>query len=509
MKILSFESIESTSTHAADLVAGGLELPPFVVIAKTQTQGRGRTGKPWSSPQGGIYLTLVLDSRDLDAIRMRQLPLLVATASADWIWKRFARRVTIKWPNDLLYGTAKLGGILCESSVQGHDWGPVLIGIGINLHAAPQVADQKTISLEDIVGRSLGVEAEIRATDLAQTLVNDLLHKDLLSLYASYALEPGQLWIESGTRKLGSLEGLDADGQLRIKGLGEDTLHALSSVRHDWKWIYQDERDHPLLVADVGNSLCKLAVYRHPTQEDEAPETYRFNLMSHDPNELYAVHRLLQTLQLPRGWPIHAISVQDHVRDRLESLLRSWGLRLVMVPKRPLAISYELYRYEELGIDRAAMAEAAVALFPERNLLVVSAGTAVTIEVITADHRYQGGYILPGLQTKLTSLHLRTARLPQIRLAEINPLEIVEAEFLGHDTRSAMLRGVLRETELAVRGLEGALEKRLGVKGWHLICTGGDGEFLSKLLDAPFHPSLILEGVRLLVLGGRALVPCR
>ncbi len=118
MKIFQFETLDSTSSHASRLIEGG-EKPPFAVISLRQTEGRGRSGKTWSSPEGGLYLTVVFDSRELAHTKQGQWPLLAATAVAMWLRQEFSFRATIKWPNDILYAGQKLAGILCESSVQG------------------------------------------------------------------------------------------------------------------------------------------------------------------------------------------------------------------------------------------------------------------------------------------------------------------------------------------------------------------------------------------------------
>lgn len=499
MKIFRFESIDSTSSHASRLLEGG-EPPPFAVISQNQSQGRGRSGKTWTSPEGGLYLTVVLESHDLAHAKQSQWPLLAATATALWLQHEFHFRTTIKWPNDLLYAGQKLGGILCESSVQGDVWGPVMIGVGINVHAAPDVAEQKSISIDRIMGAITPVDLLTLAESLAQYLRLTLPQSGLLHEFNRFSVEAGQLWSTS-TGEIARVQTCDAEGALHVTDLATSKDRALTSVRHDYQWIYQQDRDWPLLVADIGNTLTKLAVFRHPRRRDDEPLMIRWN--PKDPREtLLETLKPLQELGLPPGWPVHAISVSDQGRERAARVLKDLGFQLQTVPKRPLRVRYERYKFSDLGIDRVAMTEAAEEALPGRNLLVVSAGTCVTIEVLHGDAHYLGGYVLPGLQMKLDAMHQRTARLPLLKLIDIDARKVARDDLLGRDTRTAMLHGVVRETSLAVDGLKRELQAAWPGTEWDLICTGGDGEILSILLGAPFVPGLILQGVRLMVLGG-------
>ncbi len=495
MKIFKFEQIGSTSDHALNLLATGAETAPFAVVSRAQTGGRGRSGKSWESPVGGLYLTLVIER--LPPSQLSQLPICVSIAIAQWIWLQYKIRLTIKWPNDLLYAGAKLGGILCESSVQGNVWGPLLIGIGLNIKSAPTLSDQRTVCLEQLVP----VDHDILnlAAELATYLSSQLVDPHLIEEFHRYGIEEGQIWkAEDGT--LAATAGLDPAGHLQIRELATEALHTISSVRHDWRWIYQNPSASPLLVCDVGNTLCKVGIFA--AADEKEPELFRFTLQGQTQSERDVLSTRIKSLGLPEAWPVHAIAVRDTLLDPLRSWLKSMGLRLQLVPKRPLKVDFSAYRFDEFGIDRLALSEAARSQFPGEHKLVISAGTAVTIEVIDASGHYLGGYILPGLQTKLSALHLRTGRLPLIQLTDIDPSAIVGAKLLGDDTRSAMLRGVLRETQLAIRGLSAALAEETGLAPWRIICTGGDGEFLSQLLNADYDPHLILKGIQTMVLGG-------
>jgi len=106
-------------------------VPPMTaVIAGAQTQGRGRVGRGWFSPaDSGLWLSVLLpdDRSGFSGI----LPLAVGVAAARALERLIDGQVRLKWPNDLLLGDRKLGGILCEAL--GDPGDGVIVGLGINL----------------------------------------------------------------------------------------------------------------------------------------------------------------------------------------------------------------------------------------------------------------------------------------------------------------------------------------------------------------------------------------
>lgn len=125
----------STNDDARQLVANRLPLVENVtaiVIAETQTSGRGRGANSWSSPPGSIAFTLTVPG--VPASRLGVLPLGVGACVAEAIRDLGAARVTVKWPNDVLIEGLKVCGILCESSLL-EGSARVFIGIGINVEA--------------------------------------------------------------------------------------------------------------------------------------------------------------------------------------------------------------------------------------------------------------------------------------------------------------------------------------------------------------------------------------
>jgi BirA family biotin operon repressor/biotin-[acetyl-CoA-carboxylase] ligase len=111
---------------------------PLAVLAMRQTRGRGRRGRRWSSCAGNLHLSalFLLDGRCRDILPF--IPLGTALAAVRVLASHTRETVGVKWPNDLMLGDRKCGGILAESrSTSGAAVIPVVVGIGLNLNAKP------------------------------------------------------------------------------------------------------------------------------------------------------------------------------------------------------------------------------------------------------------------------------------------------------------------------------------------------------------------------------------
>ncbi|MGI9404563.1 MAG: biotin--[acetyl-CoA-carboxylase] ligase [Hyphomicrobium sp.] len=132
--------IDSTNGEAMRRALSG-EAGPLWVLADQQTSGRGRSGRSWASPPGNLYASLLI-STSAPITKVSQLSLVAGVAAIEAIRKADpltpSDMLRLKWPNDILIGTAKAGGILVESSARGRKEGIVaVIGIGLNLASAP------------------------------------------------------------------------------------------------------------------------------------------------------------------------------------------------------------------------------------------------------------------------------------------------------------------------------------------------------------------------------------
>jgi BirA family biotin operon repressor/biotin-[acetyl-CoA-carboxylase] ligase len=133
--IIRLDSVSSTQSELKQRVAEGAQ-GGTVVVAKQQTEGRGRAERHWHSPVGGLYFSILLKPSLM--IRLTDLALLSGTAMAQTVKKYVPREIPVgvKWPNDVLIQNKKVGGVLCEASMAG-EVTSVFIGVGLNINIPP------------------------------------------------------------------------------------------------------------------------------------------------------------------------------------------------------------------------------------------------------------------------------------------------------------------------------------------------------------------------------------
>lgn len=162
------ETADSTSTYAKALAKAGAP-EGTAVIAKTQTGGRGRMGRSFHSPEGGLYMTVILRPR-CPAQGLMHLTCAAGIAASDAIYAASGIRPGLKWINDLVIGTRKVGGILTEMSLTPSGEAEyALIGIGINCKdTIPPALSQIATSLDREAKKA--VSPALLAAELLQAL---------------------------------------------------------------------------------------------------------------------------------------------------------------------------------------------------------------------------------------------------------------------------------------------------------------------------------------------------
>lgn len=190
-----FEQTGSTNDDLKNLAMQGVKAGT-VVIAEEQTGGRGRLGRGFSSPAGGLYLSLLLRP-EVPARELLHLTALAAVACCDAVEQVCGLRPGIKWTNDLVIGKKKLGGILTELSVDAKTGKTAyaIIGIGINCKTVPPEVAEIATSLEKETGKKVSPEALVTAVlnSLRQMQKTMFTEKDAwLARYASDCITVGQ-----------------------------------------------------------------------------------------------------------------------------------------------------------------------------------------------------------------------------------------------------------------------------------------------------------------------------
>ena len=138
-RLVHLAETDSTNAEAMRRALAG-ETGPLWVIADRQTAGRGRSGRAWASEPGNLFASLLI-STACPAAKAGQLSLVAGVAAIDAITNAgpldSAAALRLKWPNDILVGSVKAGGILVESSARAGGGMSAVIGVGLNLASPP------------------------------------------------------------------------------------------------------------------------------------------------------------------------------------------------------------------------------------------------------------------------------------------------------------------------------------------------------------------------------------
>ncbi|MDD5553482.1 MAG: type III pantothenate kinase [Candidatus Omnitrophica bacterium] len=175
-----------------------------------------------------------------------------------------------------------------------------------------------------------------------------------------------------------------------------------------------------------------------------------------------------------------------------ENLKRLLGIRPYIIGKDVNVPVKNLYRKpRQVGQDRLVNAYAAVMLYGA-PLIAVDFGTAITFDVVSKNKEYLGGMILPGLSLSLEALNQRTALLPKVKLVK-------PREFIGRETRSSMLSGIVHGFAALTDEFIRRIRKEIG-KDAKVICTGGNAGLVSKysVLIDKVDEDLTLKGMNLI-----------
>ena len=147
-EIFYFDSLSSTMDKAMEL---GLKDSPegSLVVAETQTKGRGRLGRHWISPKyKGVYFSLLLRPKIIPQ-QASVLTILIAVSVTEAIQKITGLSLTIKWPNDIMLNNKKLGGILLEMNAETDLVKFVVIGVGVNVSSSKTSLASNATSLDE------------------------------------------------------------------------------------------------------------------------------------------------------------------------------------------------------------------------------------------------------------------------------------------------------------------------------------------------------------------------
>ena len=154
-ELFVFNEVSSTNTLARFLSMNGIA-DGSVIISEKQTNARGRSGKSWESPLGGVWLSIVLNPH-VDYAKLPLITLATGVAVAKTLEKVGVENPEIKWPNDIMINGKKVCGILTEAVTKLNTIENVIIGVGIDANLDvedfPEELREGTTTLQNELGR--------------------------------------------------------------------------------------------------------------------------------------------------------------------------------------------------------------------------------------------------------------------------------------------------------------------------------------------------------------------
>lgn len=229
------------------------------------------------------------------------------------------------------------------------------------------------------------------------------------------------------------------------------------------------------LIIDIGNTRTKVALFEADTcRKRESTKTFSAHWLNQFLGDVHPTASILSVTGAIPDWVVETLSNLGHL--------------LKLDHHTPLPFQ-NLYRTPEtLGRDRIAKIAGAIALGYEPPLLLIDAGTCITIDLLEAGHCYHGGSIHPGMRMRLEAMHKMTARLPHAPWMD-------EPTLPGLDTLGSLAAGAQWG---AICEIDGMIARyRTHYPELNVIITGGDMEFLVSHLNSVIfaHAELVLIGL--------------
>jgi BirA family biotin operon repressor/biotin-[acetyl-CoA-carboxylase] ligase len=207
--------IGSTNEEARRLAEQGA-CEGTVVICDFQTAGRGRLDRRWEAPRGSSLLFSLVFRPDLAASEAAQLTMVCGLAVLDAVRETSGLDAGLKWPNDIVRGDAKLGGVLTELEVRAQDVVFAVVGIGLNVNVDPSELPGNLLLPATSISHELGRRAE--RLPLLQALLQSI---EVRYLALRSGRSPHQDWA-AHLVTLGKMVRLTGVGDAGVVGIAED-----------------------------------------------------------------------------------------------------------------------------------------------------------------------------------------------------------------------------------------------------------------------------------------------
>ncbi len=231
------------------------------------------------------------------------------------------------------------------------------------------------------------------------------------------------------------------------------------------------------LVIDIGNTRTKFSVFNKGEVLITVPV-----------NEFLPEHIDLLQKEHPALQKVILSSVKEYSPYLKTALQNKFEYFIELSENTPLPIENCYKTPETLGKDRIAAAVGGYDLYPNLNLLIIDAGTAITYDILNEKHQFLGGNISPGIEMRYKALHHFTGKLPLISHKKFDKL-------YGTTTEEAIWAGVQNGVAFEV---DNAIDTfKNFYNNLKVIITGGDADFFDKKLKNSFFVNFNLTAIGL------------
>jgi type III pantothenate kinase len=230
------------------------------------------------------------------------------------------------------------------------------------------------------------------------------------------------------------------------------------------------------LIIDAGNTRVKVAVFEQSTLVE---------MVLIDGKKISSeIKKILKKHEISIGILSSVSFISEKKIEKLKNLLNL--VILSSSTKVPFVNLYETPK--TLGVDRIALVSGAVKKFPNKNILIIDAGTCITFDFVNDKLEYFGGAISLGIEMRYKALHYFTSKLP---ILEKN----YPKNFIGNNTNESINSGVVNGVIQEIEGVINQYKKKY--IDLTVVLTGGDTNFLSKQLKSSIfaHQNFLLEGL--------------
>ncbi|WP_299121768.1 type III pantothenate kinase [uncultured Tenacibaculum sp.] len=230
------------------------------------------------------------------------------------------------------------------------------------------------------------------------------------------------------------------------------------------------------LIIDVGNTRVKVAVFETNTLK----EVFVFE----KEKIISELKKIISNFKISASIISSVANFTNSDRDKIVELLDP-----IFLDNETKVPFFNLYRTPKtLGVDRIALASAAIKRYPKKNVLVIDAGTCITFDFINSKKEYLGGAISPGINMRYKALHNFTSKLPLLKPSKVE-------KFIGKDTNTSIHSGIVNGICNEISGVIKQYEDEY--QDLTVVLTGGDTYFLAKQLKSGIfaHPNFVLEGL--------------